>query len=59
MESEKMECAKLVEKLLDKHKWIATEKQLFGKPGTDYDFGSCDARSARSEFDAKQAEQSK
>lgn len=58
MESEQMECAKLVEKLLEKHKWIAAEKQLFGKQGTDYNFGSCDPQAARTELDTKQSEQS-
>ncbi|KAH7404318.1 hypothetical protein KP509_15G020500 [Ceratopteris richardii] len=58
MESEQMECSKLVERLLEKHKWIATEKQLFGKPGTDYNFESRNPAAARAELDDKQAEQS-
>ncbi|MCO5554633.1 hypothetical protein L7F22_008165 [Adiantum nelumboides] len=57
-ECEQVECTRLVEKLLEKHKWIATEKQLFGKQGTDYNFESRDPAAARAELEAKQAEQS-
>ncbi|KAI5063026.1 hypothetical protein GOP47_0021573 [Adiantum capillus-veneris] len=58
MESEQVECTRLVEKLLEKYKWIATEKQLFGKQGTDYNFESRDPAAARAELEAKQSEQS-
>ena len=49
----------LSQKLLTENQWIATEKQLFGKGGTDYDFSARDPRKARDEFDGLQSEQSK
>ncbi|KAH7423211.1 hypothetical protein KP509_12G044400 [Ceratopteris richardii] len=58
MESEQVECSRVFEKLLQMHKWITTEKQLFGKPGTDYDFSSRDPTTARAELDARESEQS-
>lgn len=48
-----------MEKLLEKQAWIAREKSMFGKPGTDYDFGAQDAREARQQLEAKLAEQKK
>ncbi|VFQ80543.1 unnamed protein product [Cuscuta campestris] len=47
-----------VEKLLEKHVWIASEKQLFGKSGTDYDFSAHNPRKTKDEFEKLQAEQS-
>lgn len=58
MEMEQKDCFTKVEKLLEKHAWIASEKQLFGKAGSDYDFGSRDPQKARQEFEKLQAEQS-
>ncbi|OMO98149.1 RecF/RecN/SMC [Corchorus olitorius] len=58
MEMEQKDCSTKVDKLIEKHAWIATEKQLFGRSGTDYDFASRDPRKAREELDKLQAEQS-
>lgn len=58
LELEQKECSSKVDRLLEKHEWIATEKQLFGKGGTDYDFSARDPRKARDEFDGLQSEQS-
>jgi structural maintenance of chromosome 2 len=48
-----------VAKLQEKHGWIASEKQLFGKPGTDYDFAACDAQAAQQELEVFLVEQKK
>lgn len=58
MEMEQKDCSLKVEKLIEKHSWIASEKQLFGRSGTDYDFGSRDPRDARENFEKLQADQS-
>ncbi|KAK4285164.1 hypothetical protein QN277_001899 [Acacia crassicarpa] len=58
MEMEQKDCSVRVEKLIEKHAWIASEKQLFGKSGTDYDFSSRDPCKAREELEKLQAEQS-
>ncbi|XP_019707663.1 structural maintenance of chromosomes protein 2-2 isoform X2 [Elaeis guineensis] len=58
MEIEQKECSLKVDKLLEKHGWITTEKQLFGKSGTDYDFSSRDPYKSREELEKLQAEQS-
>ncbi|KAG9134427.1 hypothetical protein Leryth_022382 [Lithospermum erythrorhizon] len=58
METEQKDCSLKVEKLIEKNSWIASEKQLFGKSGTDYDFASRDPRRARNDFERLQAEQS-
>nr|CAD1829548.1 unnamed protein product [Ananas comosus var. bracteatus] len=57
MELEQKDCSLKVDKLLEKYGWIAAEKQLFGKNGTDYDFTSRDPYKAREELDMLQAEQ--
>ncbi|XP_028797839.1 structural maintenance of chromosomes protein 2-1-like isoform X2 [Neltuma alba] len=57
MEMEQRDCSIRVEKLIEKHAWIASEKQLFGKNGTDYDFSSRDPSKAREELEKLQAEQ--
>ncbi|CAM6061589.1 unnamed protein product [Sphagnum tenellum] len=49
--------AKTVAKLREKHGWIASEKQLFGKPGTDYDFAGHDAQAAQQELEVFLVEQ--
>ena len=59
MEKEQLECGKTVQKLQEMYPWIATTKQLFNKPGTDFDFSTRDYDSARQELDALQAEQKK
>ncbi|KAF1899423.1 hypothetical protein Lal_00019551 [Lupinus albus] len=58
MEMEQKDCSTRVDKLVEKHAWIATEKQFFGKSGTDYDFSSRDPGKAREELERLQAEQS-
>ncbi|XP_058074967.1 structural maintenance of chromosomes protein 2-1-like isoform X2 [Magnolia sinica] len=58
MEMEQKDCSLKVDKLLERHSWIAAEKQLFGKSGTDYDFSSHDPRKSREELKKLQAEQS-
>uniref|UniRef100_A0A7N0ZUI2 SMC hinge domain-containing protein n=1 Tax=Kalanchoe fedtschenkoi TaxID=63787 RepID=A0A7N0ZUI2_KALFE len=58
METEQKECSVKVEKLLEKHAWIISEKQQFGKSGTDYDFESRNPLKAREELEKLQAEQS-
>ncbi|KAL6840020.1 hypothetical protein ACP4OV_029830 [Aristida adscensionis] len=58
MEIEQKECSSKVDKLVEKYSWIATEKQLFGKSGTDYDFASCEPQKAREELESLQAQQS-
>jgi len=59
MEKDQLESGKTVEKLLETHPWIASNKQLFNKPGTDFDFSTRDYDSARQELDALQTEQKK
>jgi structural maintenance of chromosome 2 len=58
MEIEQKDCSSRVDKLMEKYTWIATEKQLFGRSGTDYDFDSCEPRKAREELENLQAQQS-
>ncbi|KAJ4972330.1 hypothetical protein NE237_005429 [Protea cynaroides] len=58
MEMEQKDCSLKVDRLLEKHSWILSEKQLFGKSSTDYDFSSHDPRKAREELEKLQAEQS-
>ncbi|KAI3970129.1 hypothetical protein MKW92_029745 [Papaver armeniacum] len=58
MEIEQKDCSLKVAKLLEKHSWIAAEKQLFGKSGTDYDFSSCNPHKSREELEKFQADQS-
>ncbi|KAJ8536666.1 hypothetical protein K7X08_035067 [Anisodus acutangulus] len=58
MEMDQKDCSLKVEKLIEKQAWIASEKQLFGRSGTDYDFGSRDPRNARETFEKLQADQS-
>ncbi|XP_057456951.1 structural maintenance of chromosomes protein 2-1-like [Lotus japonicus] len=58
MEMEQKDCSVRVDKLIEKHSWIASEKQLFGRSGTDYDFSSRDPGKAREELEKLQAEQS-
>ncbi|KAK1284389.1 Structural maintenance of chromosomes protein 2-2 [Acorus calamus] len=57
VEMEQKDCSLKVDKLLEKHSWIAAEKQLFGKSGTDYDFSSRDTQKSREAFEKLQAEQ--
>ncbi|WOL09777.1 structural maintenance of chromosomes protein 2-1-like [Canna indica] len=58
MEIEQKDCSSKVDKLIEKHGWIAAEKQLFGKSGTDYDFSAHDPNKCRVELEKLQAEQS-
>lgn len=56
METDQKDCSLKVEKMIEKYAWIAPEKQLFGKSGTDYDFSSRDPYKAREELEKLQAE---
>ncbi|CAD5335627.1 unnamed protein product [Arabidopsis thaliana] len=58
METDHKDCSVKVDKLVEKHTWIASEKQLFGKGGTDYDFESCDPYVAREKLEKLQSDQS-
>ncbi|WZZ00461.1 hypothetical protein YC2023_072789 [Brassica napus] len=58
METDHKDCSVKVDKLVEKHTWIASEKQLFGKGGTDYDFESCNPYVAREKLDKLQSDQS-
>lgn len=58
MELDQKECSTKVEKLIEKHPWIASEKQLFGRSGTDYDFATRDPRKAMDDLGKLQSEQS-
>ncbi|CAK9228215.1 unnamed protein product [Sphagnum troendelagicum] len=57
LEKDQKDCAETVAKLREKHGWIASEKQLFGKPGTDYDFAAHDAQAAQQELEVLLVEQ--
>ncbi|CAO2167414.1 unnamed protein product [Urochloa humidicola] len=57
MEIEQKDCSSIVDRLVEKYSWIATEKQLFGKSGTDYDFESSEPHKAREELENLQAQQ--
>ncbi len=59
LEKDQKDCAETVAKLREKHGWIASEKQLFGKPGTDYDFAAHDALAAQQELEVLLVEQKK
>lgn len=37
---------------LQEFPWIATEKEFFGKPGSDYDFEAQDMQAAFEEYEA-------
>ncbi|KAL2326443.1 hypothetical protein Fmac_025501 [Flemingia macrophylla] len=58
MQMEQKDCSVRVDKLIEKHAWLASEKQLFGRSGTDYDFSSRNPSNAREELEKLQAEQS-
>lgn len=58
LEMEKKDCSVRVDKLVEKHAWITSEKQLFGRSGTDYDFVSHDPHKAIEELERLQAQQS-
>eukprot|EP00696_Hemimastix_kukwesjijk_P018451 gnl/Hemi2/7340_TR2498_c0_g1_i1.p1 gnl/Hemi2/7340_TR2498_c0_g1~~gnl/Hemi2/7340_TR2498_c0_g1_i1.p1 ORF type:complete len:424 (-),score=183.44 gnl/Hemi2/7340_TR2498_c0_g1_i1:130-1290(-) len=44
------DAAKHVQSLIQQNPWIATEKQLFGKPHTDYDFAAKNPSQARTKL---------
>ncbi|KAI3778098.1 hypothetical protein L2E82_07123 [Cichorium intybus] len=57
MEMEQKDCSSKVDKLIEKNSWITSEKQLFGRSGSDYDFTARDPHKAREQFESLQAEQ--
>ncbi|KAI3517569.1 hypothetical protein L1887_16784 [Cichorium endivia] len=57
MEMEQKDCSSKVDKLIEKNSWITSEKQLFGRSGSDYDFTARDPHKAREQFEGLQAEQ--
>lgn len=59
MEIEQKDCSSIVDKLVEKYSWITTEKKLFGRSGTDYDFEACEPHKAREELENLQAQQSR
>ncbi|XP_078446527.1 structural maintenance of chromosomes protein 2-2-like [Wolffia australiana] len=58
MELEEKDLASTVDKLLQKHSWIASERQLFGRRCTDYDFSSRNPTRAKEELENLQTQQS-
>ncbi len=48
---------RFVQTMRETHPWIATEKQFFGRPGTDYDFAARDPKAAGAQLKALEAEQ--
>ncbi|KAI4323792.1 hypothetical protein L6164_023370 [Bauhinia variegata] len=58
MEMEQKDCSARVDKLVEKNSWISSEKKLFGRSGSDYDFSSRDPCKAREELEKLQTEQS-
>lgn len=58
METDQKDCSLKVQKLIEKHAWITSERQLFGRSGTDYDFASRDPHKAKKDFEKLQADQS-
>lgn len=56
MEVEQKNCSLKVEKLIEKNSWITSEKQLFGRSGTAYDFASRDPLQERENFERLQTE---
>ncbi|CAI5503926.1 unnamed protein product [Closterium sp. Naga37s-1] len=57
-EAEQQRGVKDVERMERQHAWIATERALFGRAGTDYDFNSRDPVAARQLLAEKQSQQS-
>lgn len=58
MEMEQKDCSHKVDKLIERHAWISSEKHLIGRGGTYYDFVSCDPSKAINRFEKLQLEQS-
>ncbi|CAI9097454.1 OLC1v1033885C1 [Oldenlandia corymbosa var. corymbosa] len=56
MEVDQKNCTLKVQKLIEKNAWIASEKQLFGRTGTDYDFASRDPLKEKENFQKLQEE---
>jgi len=56
---DKKDASKFVEHLEKKYSWIATEKQFFGKPNTDFDFKARSPQEAQKELTSLQEEQAK
>nr|GEX31929.1 structural maintenance of chromosomes protein 2-1-like [Tanacetum cinerariifolium] len=56
-EVEQKNCSLKVDKLINKHAWITSEKQFFGRSGSDYDFTSRDPHKARGQLENLEAQQ--
>ncbi|PWA67433.1 RecF/RecN/SMC [Artemisia annua] len=56
-EVEQKNCSLKVDKLISKHAWITSEKQFFGRSGSDYDFTSRDPHRARDQLENLEAQQ--
>ncbi|GJZ30574.1 structural maintenance of chromosomes protein 2-1 [Tanacetum coccineum] len=56
-EVEQKNCSLKVDKLINKHAWITSEKQFFGRSGSDYDFTSRDPHRARGQLENLEAQQ--
>ncbi|KAK4764266.1 hypothetical protein SAY87_013704 [Trapa incisa] len=56
LEMDQKDCSLKVQKMIEKYTWITSEKQLFGKSGTDYDFSSIDAYKAKEKLEKLQEE---
>ncbi|GJV27003.1 structural maintenance of chromosomes protein 2-1, partial [Tanacetum coccineum] len=50
-------CSLKVDKLINKHAWITSEKQFFGRSGSNYDFISRDPHRARGQLENLEAQQ--
>lgn len=55
--AEKNAAAARVERMLKEFEWVAQERHLFGREGTDYDFGRADPREARRRLEALKEQQ--
>jgi len=51
------DASRFVQQMLKQHAWIATEKQFFGNPKSDYDFSATDPAQANKRFAQLQEDQ--
>ncbi|KAM9976714.1 hypothetical protein ACTFIR_010558 [Dictyostelium discoideum] len=59
VDKDRQEASKWLEAAIKKHTWIKNEKQLFNRPGSDFDFNATDPSKANSEYIKLQEEQEK